>query len=306
MRRFLNQHSHVGIPLESLFIVDYLQASSRIGVDRMAGMLVREPELREWGVHPARADLQGCSTVAEAIGRLHRLYLTPRGKARWGQKTPRFVRHLPLLNHHFAGSRFLHLVRDPRAVSASLVRSDVHRSTAFYAATRWRMDVEHGLAFEEVAPGAVLRVTYEDLVRAPETVLRRVCEFCRLEFEPAMLASPEQRAAEYSDFYSRIHANVDLPATTDSIDRWETDLTEQQVAVVESVAGETMDRLGYARAAQGGVRLPSRWSRRVDRVGGMALQTYRYLRFRPRYLTYLLYRKARLGLLKDFLWSVNY
>ena len=306
LRRFLNQQSHVGIPLESLFIIDYLRASSRIGVDRMAGMLVHEPELREWGVHPTHTDLQGCTTVAEAIDRLHHLYLAPRGKVRWGQKTPRFVRNLPLLNHHFPGSRFVHLVRDPRAVSASLIRSNVHRSTAFYAAARWRMDVELGLAFEKAAPGAVLCLTYEDLVTHPETVLRRVCEFCQLDFEPAMLASPKQRAAEYSDFYSRIHADVDRPPTTGSIDRWEADLTEQQVAVIEFVAGETMDQLGYARAAQGGVRLPTRWRRRADRVGGMALQTYRYLRFRPRYLTYLLYRKARLGLLKDFLWSVNY
>jgi len=306
LRRFLNQHSQVGIPLESLFIVDYLRASSQVEVDRMTGMLVREPELAEWGVHPTLADLQGCATIAEAIDRLHRLYLTPRGKSRWGQKTPRFVRQLPLLNHHFPGSRFVHLVRDPRAVSASLIRSNVHRSTAFYAATRWRMDVEHGLAFEKAVPGAVLRVTYEGLIMAPEAVLRRVCEFCQLEYEPAMLASPKQRAAEYSDFYSGIHANVDRPATADSIDRWETDLTEEQVAVIESVAGETMGQLGYARAAHGDVRLPSRWRRRVDRLGGIAQQIYRYLRFRPRYLTFLLHRKARLGLLKDFLWSVNY
>jgi len=35
-------------------------------------------------------------------------------------------------------------------------------------------------------------------------------------------------------------------------------------------------------------------------------QIYRYVRFRPRYLAFLLYRKARLGLLRSFLWFVNY
>jgi len=306
LRRFLCQHSHVGIPLESLFIVDYLQASSRIPVDRMTAMLVREPELKEWGLHPTRADLRDCTTVAQAIDRLHQLYLAPLRKVRWGQKTPRFVRHLPLLNAHFPDGRFIHLVRDPRAVSASLIRSNVHHSTAYYAARRWITDVEQGLAFERAAPHAILRVAYEDLVAGPEDVLRRLCEFCGLEFEPAMLATPQGRGAEYSDFYSRIHANVDRPATTDFVDRWEQDLTEQQVALIESVAAEGMGQLGYARTTRGETRLPTKWRRRRDRVGGMVQQTYRYVRFRPGYLAFLLYRKARLGLLRSFLWLVNY
>jgi hypothetical protein len=152
----------------------------------------------------------------------------------------------------------------------------------------------------------MLRVSYEDLVAAPEPVLRRVCGFCALDFEPAMLASPGGRGAEYSDFYSGIHANVDRPATTDFVDRWERDLTERQVEVVESVAGELMARLGYPRVSGGAAPLPSPLRRRLDRASGMASQTYRYLRFRPRYLAFLLYRKARLGLLREFFRSVNY
>jgi hypothetical protein len=306
LRRLLNQHPLIGIPLESLFIVDYLQASSRIPVERMAGMLVREPELREWGIHPTRADLQGSATAAEAIDRLHRLYLAPRGKGRWGQKTPRFVRHLPLLRTHFPDARFIHLVRDPRAVAASLIRSNVHRSTAYYGARRWRMDVDFGLAFEQQAPEAVQRIAYEELVSTPEAALRRLCAFCGLDFDPAMLAPPRGEVAEYSSFYADIHAHVDRPATSDFVDRWSRDLTPEQVAQIEAVAGERMDKLGYPRTALAAAELPSSSQLRRERLAGLSQQLVRYLRFRPRYLTFLLYRKARLGLLKSFLWSVNY
>ncbi len=238
LRRFMNQHRQVGIPLESLFIVDYLHAAARLPVERMTGMLIREPEILEWGLHPATHDLAGCATIAEAIDRLHQLYLAPRGKSRWGQKTPRFVRHLPLLRFHFPEARFVNLVRDPRAVAASLIRSNVHRSTAYYAARRWRMDVDFGLAFEQAAPGCVLRVAYEELVARPESVLRGVCEFCGLDFDPKMLASAEDHASEYSDFYAQIHANVDHPATRESVDRWANDLSEQQVELIEHLAGD--------------------------------------------------------------------
>jgi len=306
LRRFLNQHPQVGIPLESLFIVDYLRAACRIPIERMLKLLVREPELAEWGVRPRLEDVQGSLTAAEAIDRLHQLYLAPRGKLRWGQKTPRFVRELPLLQAHFPGARFVHLVRDPRAVAASLIRSNVHRSTAYYAARRWRMDVDFGLAFERAAPDGVLRLAYEELVVDPGSTLRRVCQFCSLEFDPVMLASPQGEGAEYSSFYAQIHANVDRPATREFVDRWAGDLSAGHVALIEAVAGERMEELGYTRAATAAADLPNAWRLRGDRAGGMLQQSYRYVRYRPRYLAFLLYRKARLGLLKGFLWSVNY
>ena len=306
LRRFLNQHPQLGIPLESLFIVDYLQAAGRYTVGRMTAMLVREPEVREWGVSPSREDLAGCSTIAEAIDRLHRLYLSPRNKSRWGQKTPRFVRYLPLLQAHFPNARFVHLVRDPRAVAASLIRSNVHRSTAYYAARRWRMDVDFGLAHERASPASVQRIAYEDLVAQPERVVREVCAFCNLEFDPGMLATPEARGSEYSDFYAQIHANVDRPATLDFVDRWAEDLSPEEIAWIESVAGDRMIELGYAPVSSAQPSLPSGWQNRRDRIGRMIGQTAQYARRRPGYLVFLLYRKARLGLLKSFLWSVNY
>lgn len=306
LRRFLNQHPVIGIPLESLFIVDYLQASTHTPIDRMLPLMVHEPELAEWGIYPKLEDAQDCRSPADAIDRFHQLYLAPQNKARWGQKTPRFVRHLPLLHRHFPDGRFIHLVRDPRAVAASLIRSNVHRSTAYYAARRWRMDVDFGLAFEQSAPGAVLRLAYEELVTQPERVLRRVCQFCALDFDPVMLASPKTGEAEYSNFYAQIHANVDRPATQDSVDRWANELSPQQIALIELEAGERMEQLGFKRAATVEAELPSTWVLRAARFKGMAQQSYRYVRYRPRYLAFLLYRKARLGLLKSFLWSVNY
>jgi 4-amino-4-deoxy-L-arabinose transferase-like glycosyltransferase len=52
----------------------------------------------------------------------------------------------PLLAEQLRDARSIHLVRDPRAVVSSLIRSDVHRNTPWYGARRWAMDVQAGLA----------------------------------------------------------------------------------------------------------------------------------------------------------------
>ena len=43
LREMLNSHSKLAVPLESLFIIDYLRAGSRMPLPEMLGLLFREP-----------------------------------------------------------------------------------------------------------------------------------------------------------------------------------------------------------------------------------------------------------------------
>jgi hypothetical protein len=303
----LNRHRDIAIPLESLFIVDYLRAAGRFDLQTMLGYLVDEPEIKEWGIEPSVSDLEECQTIGEAIARLHEIYAGHFGKSAWGQKTPRFIRHLPLLQMHFPAIRVVHVVRDPRAVVNSLMQSDVHRSDAYHAARRWRMDVSEGLAFENAHPGVVLRVTYEDLVRSPAKVLDRIVGF--LGFGPAWLdrSTESEGASEYSAFYENIHANLDRPPSTEFVEKWKAELSPRDVEIAELVCTDLMLQLGYS--PQNEEPNPGTWTlRRVKllRLARMPLQVGRYLRHRRNYLIHLLWRKWKLGMLREFLWEINY
>ena len=104
-----------------------------------------------------------------------------------GAEAPRLVRHWQRLAGLFPDARFIHLVRDPRAVAASLRSSAAHRSHALAAARRWRLDTGFGLAMEGMLGSRALRVHYEDLVRKPEPTVRQVCAFLDLAFDAKML-----------------------------------------------------------------------------------------------------------------------
>lgn len=307
LRTLLNGHPEIGVPQESLFIVDYLRAGDWLDMASLGRMLVREPELEEWGIRPSETDLEGCRTAAEAIDRLHRLYLVAKGKNRWGQKTPRFVRFVGLLRRHFPEARFIHLVRDPRAVVNSLIASDVHRSNALYASRRWLSDVSAGLRAERDFPGEVLRVRYEDLVTDVESTLRKVASLLDFEYDPSMLAAASQGASEYSRFYAAIHANLALPPTDQFIEKWKDHLSAGEIALIESIVGERMLELGYAKSDQDPATRRLRTSAMsFERVFGLARQSTQYLRFRRKYLFHLFLRKWKLGLMGDFLRGVNY
>jgi hypothetical protein len=46
-----------------------------------------------------------------------------------------------------------------------------------------------------IFPGRILDVAYDDLVAEPETMARRMAEFCGLEFEPAMVRIQDRKDA---------------------------------------------------------------------------------------------------------------
>jgi hypothetical protein len=304
----LNRHPRVAIPLESLFIVDYLRAESRFNLDRLKSLLVNEPEVKEWGLHVTMGDFGDCPSIASCIARLHERYAEGSGADIWGQKTPRFVRHLDLILEHFPDARFIHVIRDPRAVANSLIQSDVHRSDAYHAALRWEEDVRRGLAFEGGHPDITLRTHYESLVTHPDDEMEKILRFLKLD--PARVhqrSSPQKGLGEYSEFYANIHANLDRMPTPEFVDKWKTSLSKTDLEVVEALCRDQMDTLDYALQLEtpmvGAMVIPRM---KVKRVYLALLQTFRYLRYRPSYFFYLFWRKWRLGLLREFLWTVNY
>jgi hypothetical protein len=304
LRTVLNRHSQVCIPPESLFIVDYLRAADRVPLERLKHLILQEYELQEWEMAPKPAlnDIADCATIEEVIARLHLIY--GKGKPRWGQKTPRFVRQLDLLAAHFVGARFIHVVRDPRAVAASLQKSPVHQSPVKYGAQRWAHDVRNGLEFGRRAPERCLEVRYEALAADHDADVSKVCRFIGDEPEPAMYEASGADDDRYANrYYQEVHQHVGRDVRSDRTDAWKTSLNEAEIATVEAIAGELMQELGYEPLRKGRP-LPDLYSA-SDRALRSLSQAGHYLRHRTGYLPCVLSRKARLGLLDFRLAALN-
>ena len=294
IRTALNLHSRIAIPFESLFLVDYLRVAQEIPLPRLIKGIREEYELQEWGLDTAELKLEALATLPEVIERLHLAYGGFR-KDIWGQKTPRYIRHLDLIEHFFPGSRYIHVIRDPRAVAASLIRSPAHVSTSRHAALRWRVDVMAGLSFERCYPDRLMRIRYEELVTAFPQTIQKICRFIGVEVEAEMLRAHQFREELYSrQYYRSMHRNLRGGIRMDRIDSWREELTPREVATVEFLCGELMEYLGYPcqRVAR---PLPG-WYAALDRSRGIMRQASHYLRYRRGYLYGAVRRKWLLGL----------
>jgi hypothetical protein len=170
------------------------------------------------------------------------------GKQRWGEKTPSHVFYSEPIVRMFPRARFVEMIRDPRAVIASMARTQFTGDDPTRNAMYWNlvMDRAHPALRRDAAPGHVHEVRYEQLVTEPERVVRGICEFLGEEFDPAMLAFHERSA----DYLSARRAGGDPKlgqGVSADLDGWRVRLTESQLAITEQICGANMARLGYAR-----------------------------------------------------------
>lgn len=152
-------------------------------------------------------------------------------------------------------ARFIHVIRDGRAVASSLLQmpwwrgyegptgwgwgplsdddqrawESAGRSFAVLAAIEWRILID---AFAEakaaVDPDRWIEVRYEDLVRDPIATTKGVTEFMGLPWSKAF----EERSDRYSFDISRTEA-------------FRRDLAPSDVSDIEAVVGSRLEALGY-------------------------------------------------------------
>jgi hypothetical protein len=168
------------------------------------------------------------------------------GKPRWGEKTPTHVFYAHDIIGLFPGATVIEMVRDPRAVIASMKRFPWTGDDTALNARYWRDSVRRGGAILSTALSADrrLRVRYEDLVAEPAAALQTICDFLGHDFDPGMTTFYRESEKYLENVWTE---NVRRPIRSDE-GAWRDQLTARDVAIVEAICGEEMDALSYARS----------------------------------------------------------
>ena len=206
-------------------------------------------------------------TAADAIRAFYMLYAEREGKSRYGDKTPGYVREMRRIQRVLPEARFVHIIRDGRDVSLSHMRMNWGPETYEQSARLWRNRIRKA---RKMAPSVdhYMEVRFEDLVADTEGVLRRVCDFIELDFDPVMLDYHERaegRLAEKARELPRknrpnqpaearleSHGLAKEPPRSDRVGMWRERMTPEEVAEYEAVAGDMLVELGYELASEAG------------------------------------------------------
>jgi hypothetical protein len=154
----------------------------------------------------------------------------------WGDKSPAYVRCVPLLRHLYPHARVIHIIRDVRDQVLSARRT--WGTSMLRVAQDWAFNVlAPGKAMHD-APDQYHEVKYEALLTDAKGELSAICAFLRLDFEAAMLNVP---------------LTTTKPATTagytsvkaDNMRKYEKSMKPAARRRIERVTASELRQLGY-------------------------------------------------------------
>jgi hypothetical protein len=137
--------------------------------------------------------------------------------------------------------RLAYLVRDGRAVVASAVRRtniSVERAARMWVLENRRIE----LAARTIPAQQRYRLSYEEFCRDPAAVLKGLCAFLELPFDPAMLAlwsRPIHSIPGNPMLFNRERRAISVD------ERWRRELSAADLDVFKRIAGPLNRRLGY-------------------------------------------------------------
>ncbi|MSQ00915.1 MAG: sulfotransferase [Myxococcales bacterium] len=255
LRLILDAHSNIVVPhpphvmryfgpLEARY--GDLAEPARFGalVDDVLALVAAH--IHPWAWLPAAAAVVAAAPDRSLFGvylALHELLRVHTGKARWGCKSTFMVDHVERIRRACPDARFLWLYRDARDVAASARESVFSAFAPAFSARLWAD--QQALALAAEPGGGMLRVPYESLVAEPDVQVRRICAFLGEEFEPAMLRWFEGEEATISASLSESWKHTATPMQMSRLARYRKDLTPEDLAAVEEIAGPMLVALGY-------------------------------------------------------------
>jgi hypothetical protein len=267
LRLMLDAHPEMAIPSETHFIPDLIKAYRLESAtpERMCEVVTAHRRWGDFHLDPQEL-LERFRAIdpinpGDAARAFFQLYAEREGKTRWGDKTPGYVREMHRIESVLPEARFVHLVRDGRDVALSVLGMNWGPSTVPEAAFRWKKRI---LRAREQAPriGHYVEIRYEDLVRDTEDTLRRICEFVELPYDEAMLRYHEraserlqekardldrgpEKAPQTAEARLESHSLATQPPDPERIERWRTEMSVEDRAVYEELAGDLLADLGY-------------------------------------------------------------
>jgi hypothetical protein len=202
---------HIGVgyqDIEDLRDIPGAVVDREIFPRRWQPMRARQPDLDDSRYPVALAEI-----ASEDFRRHRERYMTDTRSYREDKpffidKMPNNFRHIGLIHLMMPNAKIIDARREPMACCFSNLKQLFATGQEFtYSiediARYYRTYLHMMRHWDALLPGRILRVWYDDVVEDLEGNVRRILEFCGLEFEPACTSSTRQNAVSARQAQSR-------------------------------------------------------------------------------------------------------
>lgn len=141
---------------------------------------------------------------------------------------------------------YIYLFRDGRDVALSFQKAIVGEKHIYALAQNWRKDREEALRLKDCTPpDRFCMLNYETLTARPKETMEELCTFLHVPYSDQVMEYYKSRESANTAHAGKMWSNVTKPILKSNTRKFLSELTPEEIAIFESVAGETLQKLGY-------------------------------------------------------------
>ena len=160
----------------------------------------------------------------------------------WVDHTPINVEYVDFLKQLYPNAKFLHIIRDGRAVASSFKNLPWGPKSVQDIAKFWLKKLAFGFAYEIKYPKDILSIKYESLLNDTEATVKQITDFIGIGYEKNMLEANGMIVPEYTKYQ---HELVGTKANKARINAWEQTLSRREIELFEYETKNMLNLLGY-------------------------------------------------------------
>ncbi len=179
-------------------------------------------------------------------------------KPRWGEKTPYNLFFVGSILQDFPNAQFVYITRDGRDASADYLESSFGPTNIYSAAKVWKMCMNAVKPWrEKLRADQWFDISYEELVREPEKVLRATCDFLGEEYSPQMMHFHSSDIGKARG-NTEDHKPLGSPVSDKYIGIYKDLLSLRDQRIFAAVAGKELEEAGYELDVKPEMPLPAK------------------------------------------------
>ena len=254
----LNQFSGVSVSHESGFVSSIIEYNKALNypsdIDSLFDELEREVQFQE-----LRLDcdsIKSCFLENEfpiskqfIISTILEIYFAKRDPDAvcWVFKGPRLYFHVHRILRLFPNAKFIHLLRDGRAVfnskkTARSVHGRFTENNLLKAASDWKKKINLVRSIQD----HYFEIQFENLVDDSETTLHRLLDYLNISAEYRIITKKQTEfASRIGESQKHLHENVSSPPQRSIVNRWRISLPKSEILLYELIVGNCLKSKGY-------------------------------------------------------------
>ncbi|MDA3779378.1 MAG: sulfotransferase [Bacteroidales bacterium] len=159
----------------------------------------------------------------------------------WVEHTPHNHRYFDVLQKQFPNAKFIHIIRDGRAVYLSTKEVDWGYKDIISGAQNWYDNVFDCIVKENIYPDMIKTIKYENLTKNPHDELKQLCVFLGIEYEESMLNGKGLIKPSYAKYSKAIGEK----AHTKSLNKWKKTLKMYEIMHFNAICKKLLIKFNY-------------------------------------------------------------